>query len=185
MRPTRPGYLLLELDGQPWRTVPENVVVRCGLVPGLELERPVLRSVRHELRRADALAVAARVLARSDVSTTRLAERLARAPLAPAAARDAVTTLADLGVLDDVRLARRRAAALSARGWGNAAILARLAEEGVSEADARTAVADLAPEGERVGGILAREREPRRAAGRLARRGFSPETIEGAVGSLE
>ena len=185
VRPARPGHVLLELDGRAWRTVPENVAVRCRLVPGLELGRPVLRSLRRELRRTDALAGAGRVLARRDVSTRRLRERLARAPLAPADVREAVATLADLGVLDDRRLAAKRAAALAERSWGDAAILARLAEEGLSEEDARAAVAGLAPEEERARVLLAREPEARRGALRLAQRGFSSETIEGAVGPLE
>ena len=45
--------MLLEVDGRPWRTVPDRVVVRCGLAADVELTRPLLRHLRAELRDAD------------------------------------------------------------------------------------------------------------------------------------
>jgi hypothetical protein len=54
----RRGHVAVELDGQAWRTVPLEVVVRAGLAVELELDRPRLRLLRRELRRAEALAAA-------------------------------------------------------------------------------------------------------------------------------
>ena len=54
----RRGRVEVEVDGSPWRTLPLEVVGRSGLLVGLELDRPRLRLVRRELRRAEALAAA-------------------------------------------------------------------------------------------------------------------------------
>ncbi len=126
VRRSRPGRVALEVDGRPWRVVPDDVVVRCGLRPGLELERPLLRDLRRELRRAEALDVAVRTVSRRDVSTRRLRERLDARGIASGEAQAAVETLSSAGVVDDERLARSRARSLAERGWGDAAVAARL-----------------------------------------------------------
>ena len=51
----------VELDGEPWRTLPAEVVLRAGLDLGIELDRPRARRVRRELRRHEAMARAAAV----------------------------------------------------------------------------------------------------------------------------
>jgi hypothetical protein len=135
VRRERPGRVALEVDGSAWRVVPDDVVARCGLAPGVALERPLLRRLRRELRRAEALGAATRSLARRDLSARRLRERLdARGIRAPAA---------------------------------------------------EAALAELLPEPERAA-ALAEGASDRRAAWRLlARRGFSSDSIEHAVGALD
>src|SRR4051794_19625280 len=64
LRPARPGRVLVELDGEAWRTVSLEVAARSGLELGLELDRTRLRTLRRELRRAEALDAGARALAR-------------------------------------------------------------------------------------------------------------------------
>jgi SOS response regulatory protein OraA/RecX len=155
--------------------VPDAVVLGAGLTSGMTLDRPVLRRIRGELRRADALRAAFRALERSDISSRRLEERLERAADRPTA-RDVAASLRRSGLLDDERTARIRARRLAERGWGDAAILVRLEAEGIGEADARAAVAELEPERLRADGV---------PATRLAARGFSPETIEDVVGPLD
>ncbi|HXV56252.1 MAG TPA: hypothetical protein VD704_00155, partial [Gaiellaceae bacterium] len=76
VRRARSGRVELEVDGSRWRVVPDEVVLRCGLAPGVELDRPLLRALRRELLRAEALGLAVRTLARHDVSSGRLRERL-------------------------------------------------------------------------------------------------------------
>jgi SOS response regulatory protein OraA/RecX len=171
------------VDGEPWRTVPDEVVVRCGLRAGLELDRPLLRALRRELLHAEAVAVAARTLRRRDISTMRLAERLARAGVSPSASATAIGTLADARILDDTRLAASRAAALAERGWGDAGIAARLTAEGIRDEDARAAIDGLPSESARAAEIAAAVNDPRKAWAVLARRGFDESTIEDVVGS--
>jgi SOS response regulatory protein OraA/RecX len=170
------------VDGEPWRTVPDDVVVRCGLRADLELDRPLLRTLRRELRHAEAIAVAGRTLRRGDVSTKRLADRLTRAGVPASAGRSAVGALREARILDDARVAGSRARALAERGWGDAAIAARLEAEGVGEDDARRAICGLPPEASRAAKVAARLSDHRKAWTLLARRGFDESTIEDVVG---
>jgi SOS response regulatory protein OraA/RecX len=181
----RPGRIAVEVDGRRWRVVPDDVVVRCGLAAGVELERPLLRELRRELRRAEALAAATRALSLRDLSRRRLDERLrARGATAPESER-AVATLEAAGLVDDARLARRRAEALAERGWGDAAIAARLQRDGVAEELAGSAIADLTPEGERAAALARQVSDRHKAWKLLSRRGFSADSAESALGALD
>jgi regulatory protein len=175
----------LEVDGQPWRTVPDDVVVRCGLHAGLILDRPRLRLLRTELRRAEGLATAGRALAQRPLSRRQVSERLRRRGVAPPVERETLGTLAAAGLVDDARLARARAAGLADRGWGDLAIAARLHRDGLEEAETRAALAELPPEQGRAAALIADVSDGRKAWSLLARRGFSPDAIEGALGSLD
>jgi len=185
VRRARPGRVELEVDGRRWRLVPDEVVLRCGLAAGLELDRPLLRALRRELRRAEALGAAVRTVSRRDVSTRRLHDRLAARGVRRADAERAVATLAGAGVLDDAKTAASRARALEERGWGDTAVAARLAGEGFGVDDVRAALAELRPERERADALAARASDPGAAWKLLARRGFAPETLEDVVGTLD
>jgi SOS response regulatory protein OraA/RecX len=165
--------------------VPDEVVVRCGLSSGIELDRPLLRLLRWELRRAEALDLAGRTLRRRDLSRRRLSERLERGGVAPAAGRSALLALSEARIVDDARLANGRAETLAERGWGNAAIAARLEAEGIPEAEAGSAIAKLEPEAPRAARVAAGVSDPRKAWGLLTRRGFDEETIGGVVETLD
>jgi SOS response regulatory protein OraA/RecX len=173
------------VDGRPWRTVPDEVVARCGLEAGIELERPLLRLLRAELRKAEALTVAGRALARRDLSRRRLSERLERAGVTAEPRRGALAALADAGAIDDARVAKLRAASLAERGWGNAAIAERLQAEGLGEEEIRGALAEIPPEPERAARLADPLPDPRKAWTLLARRGFDPDAIEAVLGALD
>ncbi len=185
VRRARPGRVELEVDGRPWRVVPDDVVLRCGLAPGAALERPLLRRLRRELRRAEALGLAVRAVSRRDLSAERLRERLAARGVRSGEAAAAVAALASAGVVVDSRTARSRADALAERGWGDAAVAARLAGEGFGAEDVREAVQRLRPERERAAALAATADDDRAAWKLLARRGFSLEAAEDAVGVLD
>jgi SOS response regulatory protein OraA/RecX len=185
LRRTGPGRIALEVDGRPWRVVSDEVVARCGLAVGVELDRPLLRRLRGELLRADAVESAARALARRDLARRAVTERLRRRGVPRATEETVLATLTSAGLLDDARLARARARTLAERGWGDEAIAARLEQEGIAEADAAAALAGLAGESERAAELVAQESDRRRAARFLARRGFAFETIEDVVGPVD
>lgn len=185
VRRQRPGRVALEIDGRAWRVVPDDVVARCGLAPGVTLERPLLRRLRRELRRAEALEAATRSLARRDLSARRLRERLDARGIRAPSAEAAVASLESAGIVDDARLARSRAAVLADRGWGDDAVAARLEQEGIGPEPARAALAELLPEPERAAALAAGASDRRAAWRLLARRGFSPDSIEHAVGVLD
>jgi SOS response regulatory protein OraA/RecX len=165
--------------------VPDDVVARCGLAAGLELDRPVLRRLRNELRRTEALAVAGKALRGRDLSRRRLAERLTRAGVAPGSRQAAIAALAAAGAVDDARLAGRRAASLAERGWGDSAVRARLEGDGIGPGESAAAIEALAPELERAAALVTGVRDRRQAWTLLARRGFEHDTIEAVVAPLD
>jgi SOS response regulatory protein OraA/RecX len=185
LRRAREGRVALEVDGRPWRTVPDEVVVRCSLHAGLTLDRPRLRLLRTELRRAEALATAGRALARRPLSHRRLSEHLRRRGVPPAVGREVLAALEGPGLVDDPQLATARAGRLAERGWGDLAIATRLERDGFDESDVRTALSQLPAEAERAAATVAGLPDRRRAWRLLNRRGFSSEAIEGTVGALD
>jgi regulatory protein len=175
--------VLVELDAVPWRTIPLEVALRVGVTVGAELDRERLRLLRRELRSADALGRAARALRSRDRTASELDRRLARHGVRPRERAEAIETLARAGIVDDVRFASGRAAALAARGRSDAAIRWELERAGLTGELAERAVAELAPERERAERIAADAGGGRRAALLLARRGFDPDTIAEVVDS--
>jgi SOS response regulatory protein OraA/RecX len=128
------------------------------------------------------LDLAVRALRARDRSAQELDDRLARAGVSAAERVETLATLERLGYVDDARVAAARAEALAARGYGDAAIRADLERRGVGEEPREAALAALAPEAERARDLARREGATSRTARRLAAKGFSPETVEAAVG---
>ncbi len=183
LRAARSGRVAVELDGAPWRTLPVEVVARAGLTEGRALDRPALRLLRQELRRAEALAVAGRALRRQDLSERGIAARLARASVAPAAVEESLAVLSRAGLVDDARFARTHVASLADRGYGDAAISYDLERQGVGPELIREALEGLELESERAG-RLAERRGPGAATARyLAAKGFGEEALEAAAGA--
>jgi SOS response regulatory protein OraA/RecX len=185
VRRSRPGRVALEVDGRPWRVVPDDVVVSCGLRAGIELERPLLRDLRRALRRSEALEAAVRTVSRRDMSTRRLQQRLGARGIASPEAAAAVKALASAGAVDDQRLAQARARSIADRGWGDEAIAARLEQEGLPPEAVTRAIAELPTEHERAAALVAGEADRRAAWRLLGRRGFAPETVEDVLGVLD
>ena len=182
LHPAGRGSVRVELDGETWRVLPLEVVVRAGISEGIGLDRPRLRTLARELRRARALGVAGRALARRDLSEQRLRERLARAGIAPAVSEEAVGTLRRAGFVDDERFASARALALAQRGLGDAAIRFDLERHGVGSAVVDSALGALEPERKRAERIISRRGSGPATARYLARRGFGEDAAEAAAG---
>ena len=172
--------MAVELDGAAWRVLPVGVVARSGLSVGLALDRPKLRLVRRELRRAEALGVAGRALRASDLSERALADRL-HGRIAPAARDEALQTLARAGVIDDRRVAQNRAAGLAERGYGDAAIRHDLRRRGLEPEEIEEAVAGLDPEPLRASAIVVRRGYGPATARHLAAKGFGEDAVESAL----
>jgi regulatory protein len=181
LRPARPGRVLVELDGERWRTVPLEVAARVGLSIGFELTRPQLLALRRELRRAEAIEAGARSLTQRDRSEQGLRRSLARKGVRGPEREEAIAKLRDLGAIDDERFARCRAAGLSERGLGNAAIAFELEREGVEHALVGQVVAELEPETQRAARLAKKRGQTARTARWLAARGFGDESIEHAL----
>lgn len=181
LRDSRRGRVAVELDGAPWRVLPVDVVVRAGLAEGRSLDRTVLRVLRRELRRSEALHIAGRALRHRDLSRVRLAERLERASVTPAAAAESLAALEHAGLVDDRRVAWARAGSLAERGYGDEAIRHRLLAEGLGDALAEEALAGLEPETARAAHLIERRGPGPRTARYLAGRGFGEEAVEAAL----
>jgi regulatory protein len=176
------GRVVVELDGAPWRTLPVEVVARAGLSEGRILDRPALRLLRQELRRAEALAVAGRALRRQDLSERGIAERLGRASVAPGAVTESLAVLSRAGLVDDARFARGRAGTLAERGYGDAAIRYDLDRQGVAAELIQEALDGLEGEGERARRLVERRGRSTRTARYLASKGFGEGSVEAVLG---
>jgi len=97
--------VLVELDGEHWRTIPLGVAARSGLTIGLELDRERLRTLRRELRRGDAVAAGTQALARYDRSEQGLRDILKRKGIGEREREEAIAALRRHGALDDKRFA--------------------------------------------------------------------------------
>jgi SOS response regulatory protein OraA/RecX len=173
--------VLVELDGERWRTIPVDVAARSGLATGLELGRERLRTLRRELRRSEALAAGARVLERRDQSEQAVQAALERKGIRPREREEAVATLRRHGALDDERFAHARAAALADRGLGDTAIVFRLERDGIEQDTIDSALAALEAERERAIRLAARRGGSAKTARWLAARGFAGESVEVAI----
>jgi SOS response regulatory protein OraA/RecX len=183
LRDDKRGRVAVELDGAPWRVLPVDVVVRTALSEGRMLDRPALRELRRELRRAEALQVAGRALRHRDLSRRRLADRLERSAVPPAAAAESLAALESAGLIDDSRVAGLRARSLAERGYGDEAIRHRLLADGLADEVVSEALSGLDPEVERARPLIERRGTGPRTARYLAGRGFGEEAVEAALGA--
>ncbi len=184
LRELRGGQVAVELDGARWRTLPAEVVVRAQLRVGEELERPRLRELARELRRARAVDTALRAVARREQSAAELERRLERRGVAAGLREETVGRLEEVGLVDDERFARRLAESLAGRGHGDEAIRWRLERDGVAAKTAAEALAALVPELERARLIVAARGSGPRTARELARKGFGEEAVEEGLGPV-
>jgi len=184
LREVSTNDVLVELDGAPWRKIPLTAAARAGLSVGKQLEREDLRLLGRELRRAEALTKATRMLARRPLSRALLEDRLERKGVAPVAREEAIEALEQAQYLNDHSYALDRALSLAERGYGDSAVRYILEQERVASELIEEAVAALEPELERAQAIAEAIPDRKRLLGRLARRGFSAENLE-QIGGTE
>jgi regulatory protein len=177
LRAARRQRVAVELDGEPWRTLPLEAVVRAGLGHGVVLDRRRARELARELRRLAALRTATAALQRRERSARELVERLEERGVSPADRLRALRTLQSAGLVDDGRFARERALALAARGSGDALIRDDLERRGIGSEEVEAALALLAPEAERAAAVVARRGSGAKTARYLASRGFGEDAV--------
>ena len=127
---------------------------------------------------ADAFGSVVGALARRDLTSLELEQRLTQAGFDAEASADALARAAAAGYLDDARVARERARHLAERGSSDASIRAELRRRGVSEQELEAALAAVAPEAERAERLSSRVGGGLRAARALARKGYPEDVIE-------
>jgi SOS response regulatory protein OraA/RecX len=126
----------------------------------------------------DAFGAVVDALARRDLTSVELEQRLARAGYESDACTDAIARAAAAGYLDDERVALERARRLAERGASNTAIRAELERRGMSEEAVASALEPLPPEIERAERLVHKLGGGSRAARALARRGYSDDVVE-------
>ena len=130
---------------------------------------------------SQAVEAALRALRARDRSVAELDERLSARGAGPAERRDVLELLERVGYVDDRRFAGARAAALAARGSGDALIRDDLERRGVAAETIDAALAGLEPEVVRAERIVTRRGQSVKTARHLAARGFSEDAIVSAV----
>ncbi|MGD0165761.1 MAG: regulatory protein RecX [Gaiellaceae bacterium] len=178
LREISTSEVLVEFDGAPWRKIPLNAAARAGLSIGKRLEREDLRLLRRELRRSEALTKATGILARRPLPRALLEDRLEKKGVAPVALEEAVEVLERAQYLNDRTYALERARSLAERHYGDAAVRHILEQEKVASELIEEAIASLESELERAKAVALSIPDRKKLFGRLARRGFDPETIE-------
>jgi regulatory protein len=139
---------------------------------------------RKQPQASDPIDLAAQALRHRDRSRRQIDERLARAGVEDDRRADALDALERIGYVDDARFAGQRAASLAERGYGDEAISALLAADGVSQDLVGEAVGALRPEAKRAAEIVASLGASPRTAARLARKGFGEDAVEAASGGF-
>jgi regulatory protein len=133
------------------------------------------------VERPDAVGTALRALRSRDRTTAELDARLRERGVAEHDRHDALETLARAGYVDDERFAHGRAAALAARGSGDALIRHDLERRGLAAELVEAALAGLEPEPLRAEAVVSRRGSGPKTARYLAARGFASDVVAAAI----
>ena len=139
------------------------------------------RSNRSTSRAPDAREVALRALRGRDLSVSEVERRLDDHGFSEGERRAAVDALVRTGLVDDARLAERRASSLAERGAGDALIRHRLGDLRIDRDVVDAALGMLEPESVRAQRVVERRGAGPRTARYLAGKGFSEETVRDVV----
>ena len=196
----RTGRVLLELDGEPWGSLPDSIVRSNSLCEGRDLDEAELDALGTDTARAEALDAALYCLAYRPRSRAELLRHLRRKGHSEEPVCAAIRRCEELGYIDDgafalsfvrdrIRLRpsgrRRLRSELGARGVGiedaDTAIEEAFREFGISELDllhrSATRRARALQSAERSGAR-------RRLTGYLLRRGFAGADVRSIVNEL-
>ena len=162
------------------------------IAAGDRLDQPRIASLEAAAREQVVEARLLRLLAVRPRSRAELSQRLASWEVGEQQASALLARLGRAGLLDDAALAEQVSDGLRRRGQGSLRARHDLARLGVDEGDAATAVAGHAEADSGIAAALLERRfgapppydapTTRRAAGLLARRGFSEDAIAGLLG---
>jgi len=130
---------------------------------------------------SQAVEAALRALRARDRTAAELDERLNARGAGPAERREVLELLERVGYVDDRRFADTRAAALAARGSGDALIRDDLERRGVAAETIDAALAGLEPEHVRAERVVATRGRSAKTARHLAARGFDEDAVASAV----
>ncbi len=124
-----------------------------------------------------------RALARRELSTAELIDRIRRSGVCEDDALRAAEELREAGYQSDERAARERARVLAERGLGDRGIEADLRQRGLPSVLRASAIAELPPERERAERVAGRRGSGDATLRFLLRKGFDEEVARAVSGS--
>lgn len=189
--PDRAGrYLVRFEDGSSMRLY-RQTVEDFGLYTGMELTEQELKKLRNAAGAMSAKMRAVRIVSASSVSRRDLEERLVRKGEAPEQAKQAVTWLEDLHLLDDRNTAEQVVHSCISKGYGLSRAKQALYEKRIPKELWDDALEDYPDQLEFILNFLrsrldenAGERDVKRAVDALLRRGHSYQTIREGLNRL-
>ena len=189
--PDRAGrYLVRFEDGSSMRLY-RQTVEDFGLYTGMELTEEELKKLRNAAGAMSAKMRAVRIVSASSVSRRDLEERLVRKGEAPEQAKQAVTWLEDLHLLDDRNTAEQVVHSCISKGYGLSRAKQALYEKRIPKELWDDALEDYPDQLEFILNFLrsrldenAGERDVKRAVDALLRRGHSYQTIREGLNRL-
>lgn len=189
--PDRAGrYLVRFEDGSSMRLY-RQTVEDFGLYTGMELTEEELKKLRNAAGAMSAKMRAVRIVSASSVSRRDLEERLVRKGEAPEQAKQAVTWLEDLHLLDDRNTAEQVVHSCISKGYGLSRAKQALYEKRIPKELWDEALEDYPDQLEFILNFLrsrldenAGERDVKRAVDALLRRGHSYQTIREGLNRL-
>jgi regulatory protein len=197
--PRQTGYVIVQLDGGRYASLPVEVVGALGLVQGMEVGGDLLERLKVAADGEAAYVVATRLLAMHPRSVYELLARLRDRGHNSRAAAAAVGRLEAAGVLSDDAFARHFVRVRAPRGHGPSRLLHDLLAKGVDRRLAERAIAEVL-ESEGLGsrdrarvlaakrsaqlGQLPLQQKRRRLLAYLARRGFRGRDVQEMVAEV-
>jgi regulatory protein len=197
--PRQPGYVIVQVDGARYASLPAEVAGGLGLKAGLEVEGELLERLKRAADDEAAYQVAVRLLAMRPRSVYELLAKLRERGHNPGAAAAAVGRLEAAGVLSDETFAQHFARVRASRGHGPSRLLHDLLAKGVDRRLAERAIAEVLEEEGLEGSGRARQLAEKRAAqlgalppqqkrrrllAFLARRGFRGREVQEMVAEV-
>jgi len=189
LRPDRriPGYIVVEVDGARFASLPAEQIEKLHLVADRELSPEEVERLEYVADVEAARRVALRMLSARPCGVQEVLLKLRQRGHNPSAVAEAVGRLEASGLLDDRQFAQHFARIRSAKGHGRSRLLTDLLRRGVDRRTAESAI-DQVLEAEEVDeeaqiralaekrlsqlGDLKRDVKLRRVVGYLARRGY-------------
>ena len=138
--PRAPGYLLVEVDGARFASLPEEAVALLGLFEGKQLEQDAFSELTRVADVEAAHHVAIRLLAHRPRAVNEMLRQLRHRGHNPSAAAEAVGRLEANGLLDDLEFARHFTRIRTGTGHGPARLISDLLQRGVEKRLAERAV---------------------------------------------
>ena len=183
------GRILVILEDETILRVTEDVVLRFGLVKGMDIDDDTRQEVERAAGAASARASAARMVGRRALSKEELQRKLIQKGASEEDASDAAGWLEDIGAINDAGYAAMLVRHYGERGYGPGRVREELRRRGIDRELWEEALQELPEPAEAIAALLRKKgrgdlsdpREVKRLTDALLRRGFRWGDIRAAL----